>query len=165
MTNSEQDWWSGLGRTLRVERSKTCPCSLVREAGTAGILGTRQPSPKGSPQLAPAHRSCPWGDSASSLGSPHSGYAFSWSSPLAPLFCSHQGRTIAYISKLRMIPLLPFQLCISGIKELQNQAGEFSRSEASTGFCGETHPTRGLALLVQVLFSLQLWTPDLSLQV
>ena len=46
MNNSGQDWWSGLDRTLRLERSKTWPCSLVREAGTAGILGTRQTSPR-----------------------------------------------------------------------------------------------------------------------
>ena len=57
MNNSGQDWWSDLGRTLRLERRKTFRCSLVREAGTAGVLGDLTALPHELPSAGP--RSCP----------------------------------------------------------------------------------------------------------
>ena len=57
-----------------------------------------------------------------------------------------------------------YQLCVSGIKELGIRL-ENSPSLRPLQASVERHPTWGLALLVQVLVSLQLWTPDLSLQV
>ena len=46
MNNSGQDWWSGLGRTLRLERSKTCPCSRLERQGLQASWGLDSPPPR-----------------------------------------------------------------------------------------------------------------------
>lgn len=59
MNNSGQDWRSDLGRTLRPGERDNFRCSLVREAGTLGLLGDWQPFPMRSPQLASLPRPRP----------------------------------------------------------------------------------------------------------